>query len=158
MFVGTLAMLLLAAISTSAYLVMPARGFSTRLFGIGDILKNALANDPSITGPPPNPGLSKEPEQVTVEFLPSKKVAKAYLGQKVSDIARANGVAIKYSCKKGTAISISASEVTWDSGECNTCQINFNGKLVKACQSSLPAVSKETKFTVDKCLSVDHPP
>lgn len=103
MLVHALALLLLA-ISVRAYFKSPSRAFSTRLFGIGDILKNALANDPSITGPPPNPGLSKEPEQVTVEFLPSKTVAKAYLGQKIPDIARANGVTIKYSCKKGKLI------------------------------------------------------
>ena len=40
--------------------------------GLGDILKKAMANED--LPPPKNPGLSKEPDYVTVEFLPSKKV------------------------------------------------------------------------------------
>ena len=40
--------------------------------GLGDMLKKALANED--LPPPTNPGLSKEPDYVTVEFLPSKKV------------------------------------------------------------------------------------
>lgn len=99
---------------------------------IGDLLKNALANDPNLP-PLQNPGLSKAPEAVEVEFLPSKKVVKAYLGQNIGMIAQTAKVDIKYKCKKG---------------ECGTCMVNFNGKLVKACQSSLPSVSKEKRFQI----------
>lgn len=99
---------------------------------LGDILKNALANDPNLP-PVQNPGLSKSREAVEVEFLPSKTVVKAYLGQNLGLIANAAKVNIKYKCKKG---------------ECGTCTVNFNGKLVKACQSSLPTVSKEKKFQI----------
>lgn len=98
----------------------------------GDLLKNALANDPNLP-PAKNPGLSKTPDTVEVEFLPSKTVVKAYLGQGFPLIAKAAKVDIKYKCKKG---------------ECGTCTVNFNGKLVKACQSSLPSVSKEKKFQI----------
>lgn len=106
---------------------------TTQLYGLADLLKGALANDPNLP-PPTNPGLSKGPQPVTVEFLgANKKTVTAYLGQSISDIAKRAGVDIKYSCKKG---------------ECRTCEVNFNGKIVKACQSSLPATSRETKFTV----------
>jgi ferredoxin len=97
------------------------------------LLKGALANDPNLP-PATNPGLSKGPQPVTVEFLgANKKTVTAYLGQSIGDIAKRAGVDIKYSCKKG---------------ECRTCEVNFNGKIVKACQSSLPATSRETRFTV----------
>jgi len=110
----------------------PASTKSIRLYGFLDALKKGLENDSSLP-PPKNPGLSNEAPAVEVEFLPSKKVVKAYLGQEVSMIAKAAGVTIKYSCKKG---------------DCNTCEVNFNGKLVKACQSRLPGVSNAKKFTV----------
>ena len=54
-------------------------------------------------------------------------------GQNIGQIAKAAGVDIKYSCKKG---------------ECGTCQVNFSGTIVKACQASLPLTSSATKFTV----------
>jgi ferredoxin len=104
----------------------------TKLYGLGDMLKKALANDPSLP-PQKNPGLSKDPDIVSVEFLPSKKVVKAILGQSLRQIADSAGVEIRYKCKKG---------------ECNTCAVNFNGKIVKACQSSLPITSTLNKFTV----------
>lgn len=102
------------------------------MYGFLDALKKGLENDASLP-PPKNPGLSNEAPAVEVEFLPSKKIVKAYLGQEVSMIAKAAGVTIKYSCKKG---------------DCNTCEVNFNGKLVKACQSRLPGVSNSKKFTI----------
>ena len=40
------------------------------------------------------------------------------------DVASSARVPIKYSCKKG---------------DCATCEVNFNGKIVKACQASLPS-------------------
>jgi hypothetical protein len=93
--------------------------------GLGDLLKNALANDPSLP-PAKDPGLSKGPEYVMVEFTRGemKKKIKAIKGQKVSDVASQAGVDIKYSCKKG---------------ECRTCEVTINGKIVKACQSYLPS-------------------
>ena len=100
--------------------------------GLGDEFKNALANDPNLP-PAKNPGLSKEPVAVEVEFLPSNKKVKAFLGQSISTIAQKSGVDIKYGCKKG---------------ECRTCEVNFNGKIVKACQSSLPSTSSLKKFTI----------
>mmetsp|Transcript_2595 Transcript_2595/g.2745 ORF Transcript_2595/g.2745 Transcript_2595/m.2745 type:complete len:143 (+) Transcript_2595:37-465(+) len=86
--------------------------------GLGDMFKNALANDPNL--PQEN---KPKVEPVVVEFLPSKKAIKAYPGQSIKMIAKAAGVNIKYKCEKG---------------ECRTCEINFDGKIVKACQSSIP--------------------
>jgi ferredoxin len=100
--------------------------------GIGDLLKQAFENDPSLP-PPSNPGLKKGPEMVTVEFLPKKKTVQAIRGQKLSDVARAAGVQIKYQCKKG---------------ECRTCEVNFNGKIVKTCQSFIPTSSNEKVYVV----------
>jgi ferredoxin len=68
--------------------------------GFGDMLKNALANDPNLP-PAKNPGLSREPTKVEVEFLPSGKKVTAILGEKIGAVAKAAGVEIKYSCKKG---------------------------------------------------------
>ena len=99
--------------------------------GLGDMLKKAMANENM--GPPVNPGLSREPEALEVEFLPSGKKVKAYGGQKVSMVAQSAGVTIKYSCKKG---------------DCGTCMINFNGKQVKACQSSFPPTGSVKKFVI----------
>ena len=99
---------------------------------LGDFLKNALANEPNLP-PVQNPGLSSAKETVDVEFLPSKTIVKAYLGQNLGLIAKAAKIDIKYKCKKG---------------ECGTCTVNFNGKLVKACQGSLPSISKEKKFQI----------
>jgi ferredoxin len=103
--------------------------------GFMDALNKALANDPNIgNAPVSSPGLSKAPEPVEVEFLPSKKKVKAYPGQKLSMIANTAGVEIKYKCKKG---------------DCGTCTVNFNGVLVKACQSSLPSsIAPGKKFTI----------
>jgi ferredoxin len=91
-----------------------------------------MANDPSLP-PAKNPGFTKEPDTILVEFLPSKKVVKGFPGQKLSQIAQSGGVQIKYSCKKG---------------DCRTCEVNFNGKIVKACQASLPSSFSSSKITV----------
>jgi len=105
---------------------------NTKLYGLGDMLTKALANDPNLP-PAKNPGFTKEPDTVIVEFLPSKKTVKGFPGQKLSLIAQAGGVPIKYNCKKG---------------ECRTCEVNFNGKIVKACQASLPMSFSSPKITV----------
>lgn len=44
---------------------------------------------------------SNMPTAVEVQFLPSGKKVKAYLGQNIGMIAKAANVEIKYSCKKG---------------------------------------------------------
>ena len=92
----------------------------------------AFENDANLP-PQTNPGLSSQANAVEVEFLPSKKRVKAYLGQNIGLIAKAAGVEIRYKCKKG---------------ECNTCEVNFNGKMVKACQSSLPSTSNLKVFQI----------
>ena len=100
--------------------------------GLVDLFKNSMANDPSLP-PMKNPGLSAERETVEVEFLPSHKKIRAYLGENIGQIAKAARVDIKYKCKKG---------------ECGTCTVKFNGKDVKACISAIPSVSKLKKFTI----------
>ena len=99
--------------------------------GFMDAINKALANDPNLS-PPENPG-GKVAEPVVVEFLPSKKMIKAFPGQKLSMIASTAGEKIKYSCKKG---------------ECATCEVLFNGKVVKACQATLPTVGSAKKYTI----------
>jgi ferredoxin len=108
------------------------RPSTTLNMGLGDVFAKALANDPSLP-PTQSAGLSGAREAVEVEFFPSGKKVKAYLGQDVSMIAKAAKVEIKYNCKKGN---------------CGTCMINFEGKLVKACQSSLPIASKKKSFQI----------
>lgn len=46
------------------------------------------------------------PDPVEVQFLPSGKKVKAYLGQNIGMIAKAANVEIKYSCKKGEISSL----------------------------------------------------
>lgn len=46
------------------------------------------------------------PDPVEVQFLPSGKKVKAYLGQNIGMIAKAANVEIKYSCKKGKHIDL----------------------------------------------------
>ncbi len=100
--------------------------------GIGDFLKNALSNDPNLP-PAQNPGLSKDKSTVEVEFLPSKKVVKALPGQKLSLVAQAAGVDIRYKCKKG---------------DCGTCTVRFDGIPTKACQTALPALATKSRYQI----------
>lgn len=99
--------------------------------GIGDIFNKAFANE--ALPPARNPGLSKEPEIILIEFLPEKKVVKAIPGQKLSVVAQAAGIDIKYSCKRG---------------DCGTCSINYNGSIVKTCQTIVPTTVKGNKITI----------
>ena len=57
-------------------------------------------------------------------------------------IAQQAKVQIPYSCERG---------------DCGTCSVKFNGKIVKACQVSLPAASKEKKFTIEVNTSISFP-
>ena len=50
------------------------------------------------------------------------KPVKAVAGQKVSQVAAAARVKITYSCKKG---------------DCGTCEVMQNGRIVKACQAKI---------------------
>lgn len=129
-------LVLLVASVSDAFCPGPRNVFvakPSKLFGIMDALNKAMANQPGLP-PAKNPGLSKDPTFVTVEFLPSKKTTKAILGQKFKDIANTARVQIPYACEKG---------------ECGTCSVKFNGKVVKACQVSLPSTSKETNFQIE---------
>jgi ferredoxin len=124
-----------------AFIAISVNGFPTSLknqrfssslqMGFGDMLKKALANDPNLP-PVSNPGLSREKQTVDVEFLPSKKIVKALPGQKLSVLAQAAGIEIKYKCKKG---------------DCGTCTVKFDGIPTKVCQSALPSIIPPNKKT-----------
>ena len=61
---------------------------------------------------------------VNVSFIGTKKAnVKAIAGQKISMVANAARVPIKYNCK---------------AGDCGTCEVNLDGKIVKACQAVIP--------------------
>jgi ferredoxin len=126
--------LLVVAVSRSAafFLGRSARATSQLQMGFMDVMNKALANDPNMQ-PQQNAGLSSKRQEVEVEFFPSGKKVKAIVGQDLPTIAKAAKVEIKYKCKKG---------------DCGTCKVNFEGTIVKACQSSLPIATKKTKFTI----------
>ena len=64
----------------------------------------------------------KKVDTATIEFLPSKIIANAVIGEKLSDVAKNAKVEIQYKCKKG---------------DCGTCEVNIGGKWVKACQTTI---------------------
>ena len=105
---------------------------NTELYGLGDMFKDAFTNQN--LPPPKNPGLSKEAQPVNVKFLPSGKECQAYPGQKLSLVANAARVKIRYNCQEG---------------DCGTCEVKFNGKLVKACVSSLPATHSKKGYIIE---------
>ena len=105
---------------------------NTELYGLGDMFKGAFENQN--LPPPTNPGLSKEAQPVTVKFLPSGKECQAYPGQKLSLVANAARVKIKYNCQEG---------------DCGTCEVKFNGKVVKTCVSSLPATPSKKGYVIE---------
>ncbi len=85
-------------------------------------LKGAFSNDGSL-GKREDPGIkggAKFNDQVTFNGKPIRAVP----GQKVSQVAAAARVKITYSCKKG---------------DCGTCEIMMNGRMIKACQATIPA-------------------
>ena len=69
---------------------------------------------------------TSSPVMTTIEFLPTKVTIEAFEGQSLEEVAAAAGVEIKYKCKKG---------------ECGTCEVNVDGKWIKACQTTIPAVN-----------------
>ena len=85
-------------------------------------LKGAFSNDDSL-GKREDAGIkggAKFNDQVTFNGKPIRAVP----GQKVSQVAAAARVKITYSCKKG---------------DCGTCEITMNGRMIKACQATIPA-------------------
>ena len=76
----------------------------------------------------------KDTSLVNVEFLPSKTIVQAKKGDALAAVAEKAGVEIKFKCKKG---------------ECGTCEVNMNGKWVKACQTTVPSLSAgDTAVTI----------
>eukprot|EP01039_Chlorochromonas_danica_P004759 gene4759-5219_t len=101
--------------------------------GLADALKKAFANDVNLP-PATNPGLTGGPrDTVEVEFLPAKVTVKALPGQRLSVVAQAAKVPIRYKCNKG---------------ECGTCTVRFNGIPTKVCQASIPTFGTEKKYTI----------
>ena len=76
-----------------------------------------------------------KPAQVEVEFLPSKNTAITNVGKNLIDLGKSVGVAIPFSCRKGT---------------CNKCKITVDGASVLACQSysTWRAVSSSSKWNL----------
>ena len=82
--------------------------------GLADLFKGGNKAAPAETG--------KSKKTITVEFKPEKKdlvTVQAEIGRPLPAVARDAGVEIRYKCGKG---------------ECNTCEVNVNGKFVKSCQ------------------------
>ena len=108
--------------SASAFGVVPScRASSTTALHLFGGLKGAFGNDDSL-GKQENAGIKGGPKfNDKVTF--NKKAIKAIPGQKVSRVAAAARVKITYSCKKG---------------DCGTCEMMMNGRVVKACQATIP--------------------
>jgi ferredoxin len=127
---SSIVILLMAVLlgSSNAFTVHPVQPSSaTQLKGWADAFKN----DESL-GKPQNAGLKNGPqynENVTVNGL---AVQGAVVGQKLTVVAQRARVKIPVNCQKG---------------DCGTCVVNFNGRKVKACQTTLPA-GKATIKTV----------
>ena len=131
-FAAACALLVLAAPQCSAFGILVPSSVITRssagttesttatpLHMFGN-LKGAFSNDKSLGKVDASPGLKGGPNvsECTINGKPVKAVA----GQKVSQVAAAARVKITYSCKKG---------------DCGTCEIMQNGRIVKACQAKI---------------------
>ena len=84
--------------------------------GLLDLFKGGEKSAPTAAT-----GTSKK--TITVDFKAEKKdvvSVQAEIGRPLPAIARDAGVEIRYQCGKG---------------ECNTCEVNVNGKFVKSCQT-----------------------
>ena len=119
-FCTLLVILSVLSLSMSAF-VSPQNSFRSsdqmKLRGFMDAFKN----DESL-GKPQNAGLTNGPrtnDNVSV----NGKAVKAVVGQKVSDVAAAARAKINYDCRNG---------------DCGTCRVNINGRVVKACQQRIP--------------------
>jgi len=111
--------------------------------GFFDNLASSFANDETL-GERLNAGLVKEKDMHTITWkdpcgrmISSRVVA----GQKLSDVARASGVPIKYSCMEGA---------------CRICDVCINGKRMPSCTAAAPAhdVSIEYGMPREKTAAV----
>lgn len=124
------ALVLTLLVSSNAFSVLPSNRHSsiatstssTQLHIFGDALKGAFSNDDAL-GKAQNAGLKNGPNENDKVQINGKKV-KAIVGQKVSVVAASARVKIAYNCK---------------AGDCGTCKVKINGKVVKACQMNIPA-------------------
>jgi ferredoxin len=66
-------------------------------------------------------------QKTEIDFQPANKRVSADVGSRFQDIAKAEGIDVQYKCKKG---------------ECGTCEIKVDGKWMKACQLTVPALAK----------------
>jgi len=88
-------------------------GIYLPVLALSNLISNPLLHElelPSFQGP--------NFSQTTINGKPVKAVA----NQKVSQVAAAARVKITYSCKKG---------------DCGTCEVMMNGRIVKACQAKI---------------------
>jgi ferredoxin len=88
--------------------------------GFGDAFKGAFANDD--LGAKKNEGLSGGPNYNESVTINGKAVKGAVVGQKLTVVAGLARVKIPVNCQKG---------------DCGTCEVNLNGRKVKACQTVL---------------------
>jgi ferredoxin len=122
-----LSLLLLAAVPsfteafvTSRPVISTTPTTDTRLY---NIFSNAFKNDESL-GKPQNAGLSKGPNYNDNVTVNGRSVQGAVVGQKLTVVAARARVKIPVNCQQG---------------DCGTCMVKFNGRKVKACQTTLPA-------------------
>lgn len=147
---------------TASRICIPGQTESTTSLNIFGNLKGAFSNDDSLGKVDATPGLKgvsgmnswrdhclvrhelcqicSHPLLIHIFALPTRthmwhrqgpnvsectingKPVKAVAGQKVSQVAAAARVKITYSCKKG---------------DCGTCEVMQNGRIVKACQAKI---------------------
>lgn len=121
-FVSIILAFVALASGAQAFTVAPAPLTTTSTsLGLFGGLTDAFKNDDSLA-PAKNAGLSNGPnynDQVTVN---GKAVQGAVVGQKLTVVAGRARVKIPVNCQKG---------------DCGTCMVNFNGRKVKACQTTL---------------------
>jgi hypothetical protein len=100
-----------------------------------ECLSNSVFVDPGFAG--------GGPVYFEVEFVKgtTRNRVKAPAGTRLSEVAKSAGAQIKYSCRKG---------------ECRTCEVDFNGSIVKACQSYLPTRGTSSSGEISK-LTVTIP-
>lgn len=130
---GFMAVSLIVVIIALAMVVTTVHSFHMpRHFG-------AATPTPYINGRPHANTLSmaaqaKMGAQTQVEFKPSNIVVSAKPGAELSEVAKAANVEIKYKCRKG---------------ECGTCEVRTNGKWIKTCQTTIPALPEGEIFQIE---------
>ncbi|CAN0220895.1 unnamed protein product, partial [Discosporangium mesarthrocarpum] len=68
---------------------------------------------------------------VVVEFTQTGKTVSAPVGTPLSQLCAKNGIKVKYNCKQGN---------------CATCEINVDGRYVKACQGKVQSSRRIVKI------------